>query len=744
MFTNELTKKIISSAYNEAVELHHEYFTPEHLLYVSLFYEKSSFILMECGADIEKLKDDLQKFFAEKFESIENAQPVESEDLIQLFDNSVNHSVSCGKDELDIGNLLISIFSLEHSYAKYFLEKHGITKLCLMDIISHFDKGDYDIFQTEKTVVKDEPTVKYETNDIVEKYAINLTKMAKEGKLDPIVGREDILKRTMQVLIRRLKNNPVHTGEPGVGKTAITEGIAQLIASGKVPSKLKNAQIYRIDLSGLLAGTKYRGDFEKRFKTLLDTLENQENAIIYIDEIHNVVGAGAVTGSTMDASNILKPYLLSGKLRFIGSTTFTEFKKYFEKDSALNRRFQKISVPETSFSETLEILKGLKESYEKHHNVKYTASALKSAVDLSVKYISDRFLPDKAIDVIDEAGARARLFAENDSTLKISEKEIEETVSLMASVPKHSVSANEIKPLKTLDKKLQKDIFGQDDAINTVVKAIRRSRAGFNLPDKPVASLLFIGPTGVGKTELSKRLAYHLGIPFIRFDMSEYQEKHSVARLIGSPPGYVGYEEGGLLTDAVRKNPYCVLLLDEIEKAHEDIYNVLLQAMDYATITDNTGRKADLKNLILIMTSNVGAKDIEKMSVGFASQRKGGKNMIRHMEKVFSPEFRNRLDAVVTFNSMNKEMAMDIAEKSLKDFGKILKEKKIELIICEECIKYLAEKALESIYGAREIHRLIQTEIKDTLIDEVLFGKASKGGKVILQKECKIKIEKGF
>jgi ATP-dependent Clp protease ATP-binding subunit ClpA len=731
MITNDITTKIINAAYNEAVSLNHEYFMPEHILYSSLFFEKSIKILQECGVEIEKLKDDLQNFFSNKVESVNNATPVESNDLIKLFENSASHSLSSGKEEIDIGNLFVSIFTLEHSFAKYFLEKHGVTKLCLMEAISHND------FDTKEDTKID----KNEEDEFIYKYAVNLTEMAINGKLDPIIGREDILQRTLQVLIRRLKNNPIHTGEPGVGKTAISEGIAQLIAKGKVPSKLKNSQLYRIDLSGLVAGTKYRGDFEKRIKKLLDLLEKKENAIIYIDEIHNLVGAGATTGSTMDASNILKPYLLSGKLRFIGSTTFSEFKKYFEKDSALNRRFQRINVPETTKEETLEILYGLKNAYEKHHNVKYSNEAISCAVDLSIKYLNDKFLPDKAIDVIDEAGAKVRLFAESDKEIIITEKEIEETVSIMAAVPKQSMSSDEIKPLKELDKKLLKDIFGQENAVNAVVKAVRRSRAGFNNPNKPVASLLFIGPTGVGKTELSKRLAYHLGIPFIRFDMSEYQEKHSVARLIGSPPGYVGYEEGGLLTDAIRKNPYSVLLLDEIEKAHEDIYNILLQAMDYSTITDNTGKKADLKNIILIMTSNAGAKDIERLTVGFGSSRKGGSNMIKYMEKIFSPEFRNRLDDVVIFNSMSKTMAMQIADKNLKEFARNLKEKNIKLTVRKKCLEYIAEKALESIYGAREIHRIIQQKIKDILIDEVLFGKLSKGGKISLNEKCKITIK---
>ncbi len=730
LHTNKLTSEIITAAYKEAVSRKNEYFVPEHLLFAALYFDKSKKILDTLDVDIKELENDLFRFFDEKLPVLDEADPIESDDLLKIFDMTANHSISCGKDEIDIGDLLASIFLLENSFAKYFLEKQGVTRLDLLNVISHSDND-----LEEET----EPTVKEKIDDkklsFLEKYTINLTEKAKNNEIDPLIGRDKILRRTMQVLIRRLKNNPVHTGEPGVGKTAITEGLARLIVEDKVPKQLKNTEIYYLDLAGLLAGTKYRGDFEERLKKVLNLLEEKENAIVYIDEIHNLVGAGATSGSTMDASNILKPYLLSGRLKFIGSTTDDEYKKYFSKDNALNRRFQKIDVAEPSIDESIEILQGLKERYEEHHNVVYTDEALKSAVKLSAKYINDKFLPDKAIDVIDEAGAKSRLDSDTDETINITDRHIEDTVSLMVSVPKETISESEIEKLKELDKKLANDIFGQDEAINTVVQAIRRSRAGFNTHDKPVASLLFVGPTGVGKTELSKRLAHHLGIPLIRFDMSEYQEKHSVARLIGAPPGYVGYEEGGLLTDAIRKSPYSILLLDEIEKAHSDIYNILLQAMDYGNITDNNGRNADLRNLILIMTSNAGAKEVGKSTVGFSSSPVGNEAMVKKIEDIFNPEFRNRLDAVVSFNPLNIEMAKLITAKSLNEFKELLLKKNIELSIDESVINYFAEKVMDSIYGAREIHRLIQNEVKDEFIELSLFGELKNGGKASLSAE---------
>lgn len=738
MHTNKVTSQIITAAYNEASNRKHEYFLPEHLLFSAMYFDKSMGVLQDCGVNLDQLKEDLQIFFNETIDPIEDIDPIESEGLLRLFEITANHALSCGKENIDIGDVLISLFSLDDSHAKYFLEKQGLTKLAVLEYVSH---GIENIGRVgnESPVAEDseeDDSKKESSHDkdlaFLSQFTVNLTEKARNNEIDPLIGRESVLQRTMQVLIRRLKNNPVHAGDPGVGKTAITEGLATMIAEGNVPEALKGSEIFSLDLGSLLAGTKYRGDFEERIKNVLTILEKQEKAIIFIDEIHNVVGAGAVSGGSMDASNILKPYLLSGKLKFIGCTTHDEYKKYFSKDHALNRRFQRIDVSEPTLDEAIDILNGLKEKYEEHHNVIYSEIALESAVSLSVKYINDKFLPDKAIDVIDEAGAHARLNAENDGTLKIGECEIEATVSLMANVPKHSVSASEIDNLQELDTKLEADIFGQGNAVASVVKAIRRSRAGFNTHDKPIASLLFVGPTGVGKTELTRRLAHHMGVPLIRFDMSEYQEKHSVARLIGAPPGYVGYDEGGQLTDAIRKTPYCVILLDEIEKAHEDIYNVLLQAMDYATITDNNGKKADLKNLILIMTSNAGAKSVGKSSVGFGSIPKGSEAMVKKVEDVFNPEFRNRLDGIVSFNSMDRDMAIKIAQKSLSEFVTTLSEKNVALEIDFSCYEYMAEKALVSIYGAREIHRIVQDKVKDEFIEKVLFGELKDGGKARL------------
>ncbi|MFZ5987647.1 MAG: AAA family ATPase, partial [Bacillota bacterium] len=522
-------------------------------------------------------------------------------------------------------------------------------------------------------------------------------------------------------------------GDPGVGKTAITEGLARMIVENKVPKALKGSKIYYLDMGSLVAGTKYRGDFEERIKKVLNEIQSQEKAIVYIDEIHTIVGAGAVSDGAMDASNIIKPFLTQGILRFIGSTTYEEYKKYFEKDRALSRRFQKIDVTEPSIEDTYKILAGLKEKYEDFHRVKYTDEALHLAAELSAKYIQDRHLPDKAIDVIDETGAYVRLHSSNEEkVITIKEKDIERTVSSIARIPEQSVSRNEIAKLKDLDIRLKSEIFGQDNAVDTVVRAIKRSRAGFNENEKPVASLLFVGPTGVGKTELSRQLSSALDIPIIRFDMSEYQEKHTVARLIGAPPGYVGYEEGGLLTDAIRKTPYCVLLLDEIEKAHPDIFNVLLQIMDYATLTDNNGKKADFRNTVLIMTSNAGAREVGRTMIGFDKRSIDKGTITKEVERIFSPEFRNRLDDIVVFNHINEDMALLIAKKAVRKFEEKLKAKNIKLRVTRKCYKWLAEKGLSSIYGAREILRIVQDKIKTYFVDEVLFGELSKGGTAVI------------
>jgi len=564
---------------------------------------------------------------------------------------------------------------------------------------------------------------------ILRAFTTELTAKARAGEFDPLIGREDILSRTLQVLCRRLKNNPVHVGEPGVGKTALTEGLAQRIAAGKVPKKIRNAKIYALDMGALLAGTRYRGDFEERMKRVLAELQKIENVIVFIDEIHTIVGAGAVSGGAMDASNILKPALASGKLRCIGSTTFDEYRKHFEKDGALSRRFQKIDVPEPTADETLAILKGVKARYEAYHGVAYTDSALEAAVELSHRYINDRRLPDKAIDVLDEAGAVAGMSADEDSGVPtIDRPAVEAIVAKIARIPERSVSSSEVEKLQDLETELKRRIFGQDAAVEKVVEAVKRARAGFRETHKPIASLLFVGPTGVGKTELARQLADVMGVPLHRYDMSEYQERHAVAKLVGAPPGYVGYEEGGLLTEAIRKTPHAVLLLDEIEKAHADIFNALLQVMDYATLTDNTGRKADFRNVVILMTSNAGARDIGRPGIGFEGQPLNRDAVFPALEKTFTPEFRNRLDGVVNFNALTDAVVLEIVRKAVDEFRRQLKAKHVTMEVTEACYAWLVRRGHSPEFGAREIGRLIQDKIKHFFVDEVLFGRLRGGG----------------
>jgi ATP-dependent Clp protease ATP-binding subunit ClpA len=730
---------VFNAAYNEAKLKKHEYFTPEHLLFAALFFDESIEILENCGGDIEGLKDELNKFFNEYIKTVETDEPIESAGLHSVMHYTGTHALSSEKNLIKIGDILVAIYDQEESFASYFMKKDGIKRIDILNYISHGISaiGDFDIdeFGSDEDFDYDidEEEVSFEhpeknQKSILANYTTVLTEKVKNGEIDPIIGREDVLKRTLQVLARRLKNNPIHVGDPGVGKTAITEGLAHLIVSEKVPSILKGSKIFNLDMGGMLAGTKYRGDFEERIKKVLTEISHQEKPIVYIDEIHTVVGAGAVSGGSMDASNILKPFLSDGKIKFIGSTTYEEYKKYFEKDRALSRRFQKIEIKEPSVEETVEILKGLKESYEQHHNVKYTDEAIYWAAELSAKYINDRHLPDKAIDVIDETGAYIRLLNESDKIITVDAGDIERTVSLIAKIPEKSVSTNEINQLKNLENELNAQVFGQEQAITTISKAIKRSRAGFDDEEKPVASLLFVGPTGVGKTEVTKQLAKTLGIKLIRFDMSEYQEKHSVARLIGAPPGYVGYDEGGLLTEAVRKSPYSVLLLDEIEKAHQDIFNVLLQVMDYATLTENNGKKADFRNVIIIMTSNAGAREVGKVMIGFEKRKENRASINKAVERIFSPEFRNRLDEVVVFNGIDKNMALLVAKKEIKQFREKLKEKNVKLTVTTNCYEWLAKKGFSSDFGAREILRVIQDEIKAKFVDEVLFGELKEGG----------------
>jgi ATP-dependent Clp protease ATP-binding subunit ClpA len=745
--------KILSAAYTCAKQNRHEYLTPEHILYSSLFFDEGLSIIENCGGNIEDLKTDLEKYFVDNIALIDNGEPVQTVGFNRVIQTAAMHCFSAGKQFVRIGDIIAAMYTETDSFAAYYLEKYGITRLVILEYISHgitaLSDGSKGSADEKEAFQESTGNSTVQKEDFLSQFTVELVAKAAKNKIDPVIGRQNELRRTIHVLSRRSKNNPIHVGEPGVGKTAITEGLAAMIAKGEVPGKLKGSKIYSLDIGSLIAGTKYRGDFEERVKKVLGELMKKDKAIIYIDEIHTIVGAGAVSGGAMDASNILKPYLTNGNLKFIGSTTYDEYKKHFEKDGALSRRFQKIDIAEPTLDQTFEILKGLKEKYESFHNVTYTEEALRTACELSFKYINDRRLPDKAIDVIDEAGALARLEAgDMEPFVYVDRKSIEKVISGIARIPIMQVTQTEIDKLRTLDEEIKKGVFGQEKAVSAVVKAIRSSRAGFTDGEKPVASLLFVGPTGVGKTELAKQLANILGISLQRFDMSEYQERHAVARLIGSPPGYVGYEEGGLLTDTIRKNPHCVLLLDEIEKAHPDIFNVLLQVMDYATLTDNAGKKADFKNVILIMTSNAGAKDVGKTLIGFENREIDKSAILKEVDKVFLPEFRNRLDGVIVFNDIDIVMARKIVQKQLGLFEKKLREKHVSVEMTESCMEYLAKKGVNSKFGAREIQRAFNDEIKSIFVEEVLYGCLHNGGKAVIDIETdendKVKIKPLF
>jgi ATP-dependent Clp protease ATP-binding subunit ClpA len=744
MEINEELNQIIMSAFNEANARNHEYLTPEHVLYASLFFERGKRIIESCGASIDRLKTKIENHLKTNVPVVQGREPNQSLGFQNIMERAIWHITNAQKGELDIGDIYAAMLEEKESYAAYFLQEEGVTKLDLLNYISHgvsVMPDDYYIKDINEKIDKarDKHGKEHEKKkgkSYLQVFAVELVEKALSNEMEPIIGRKDILEQTIQVLCRRFKNNPIHVGDAGVGKTAITEGLAQLIAAKKVPKPLRDASIYSLDMGALLAGTKYRGDFEERMKKVIAELKEIKNVILFIDEIHTIIGAGAVSGGTMDASNILKPILTSGKMRCIGSTTYEEYTKYFTKDHALSRRFQKIEIPEPTIDESYQILLGIREKYEKYHNVRYEDAALRAAAELSAKHVNDRHLPDKAIDVIDEAGAFARMHREEDGEPDvITTLEIEKIVAKMARIPEKSVSAAEVKSLKNLEEELKKNIFGQDDAIKQVAEAIKRSRAGFHDPDKPIASFLFAGPTGVGKTELARQLASIMGIKLHRFDMSEYQEKHTVARLIGAPPGYVGYEEGGLLTEAIRKTPYSVLLLDEVEKAHPDIFNTLLQVMDYATLTDNNGKKADFHNCIIIMTSNAGAREIGRGIIGYGGEKIQGNAVIDAVEKIFAPEFRNRLDSIVTFNGLSEEIILRIVKKTIDEFKKQLQEKNIIIEVSEECCKWLAAKGYSPEFGAREISRLVQAKIKAFFVDEVLFGDLKAGGKAYIDVE---------
>lgn len=718
---------ILVEAYKIANNKRHEYVTPEHLLLASLKNKRFLEAIKGCGGDAQKLTDNLNDYLDKYVSKVEGKDAKESFGMENILFIATQQAVFSGKNKIDLEHIISALYELENSYAVYYLNEQGINKRDLLFDLCHreseimLENSNDEIFLDNNLNDEYDEAEELDKETIIKKYAKNLTQEVNQINKDPLIGRQDILDRTIQILCRRTKNNPIHVGEVGVGKTAITLGLAKLIVEKKVPEKLKNAEIFSLDVGSLLAGTRYRGDFEERMKVLLDEIMTRENPIVYIDEIHTIVGSGALEGGSLDGASLIKSYLLEGKIKFIGATTYDEYKKYFEKDKGLSRRFQIIDVKEPSKDEAVKILEGLKKNFEDYHNVKYTNRALVSAVNLSSKYINDRYLPDKAIDIIDEAGAYMSMVRKDRRTKKIDEGIIEKIIAKMCNIPKETVEGNEVQSLKNLEATMKKNIFGQDTAIENVVRCIKMSRAGLNDENKPVASMLFVGPTGVGKTEIAKVLANSLGIEFVRFDMSEYGEKHAASKLIGSPPGYVGYEEGGLLTDTIRKKPNCVLLLDEVEKAHRDILNVLLQIMDYATLTDNKGRKADFKNIIIIMTSNAGARYVGKNLVGFLDREVKKDVINEEVKKFFSPEFRNRLDKIIVFNDIDKDMSINIVKKQLAIFNERLKNKNINVTFRESVIEYIADTGTSKEFGAREILRVINTQLKPLLVDKILF-----------------------
>ncbi len=723
-------------AVREAQRRRHEYLTTEHLLYALLFEDAVQRILTACGGDIDSLKQVLEKFFDDHIEPLPATAEVDDEvprqtlALQRLLQRTVLHMQASQQDAVGVGDLLAAILQEENSHACYFLRQQGIERVDLLDYISHHHVASSSAEKPDASPGEAKPDEtakpKQKPTDPLEAFTVDLIARAKEGKIDPLIGRQQELERTILILCRRRKNNPLFVGEPGVGKTAMAEGLALRVAEGNVPELLKDAELFTLDMGALLAGTKFRGDFEERLKAVVAALQKREHAILFIDEIHTIVGAGATSGGSLDASNILKPALGSGDLRCIGSTTYEEYRNLFDKDRALSRRFQKIDLHEPSSDETIEILKGLGSHYEKHHQVKYTEEALESAVQLAVKHLPQRHLPDKAIDVIDEAGAQHRL--DGNPRRPVDLNDIERVVARMARVPMRTISGSDRHRLRYLERDLKRMVFGQNQAIESLVKSIHRSRAGLGHPDKPVGSLLFTGPTGVGKTEVAKQLAAQMGVKFLRFDMSEYMEKHSVARLIGAPPGYVGFDQGGLLTEEVGKNPWSVLLLDEIEKAHPDLFNILLQVMDHGTLTDNNGKEVDFRNVILIMTSNVGGRDMNATPIGFGSRTAAApKNAI---EKVFSPEFRNRLDAVINFNPLDETIMLQVVDKFLRELATQLAEQDVIIKVSAAARKDLARRGYDPLFGARPLGRLIQTELSDPLAERILFGELRDGGEV--------------
>ncbi|MBF4986969.1 ATP-dependent Clp protease ATP-binding subunit ClpA [Methylophilus sp. 14] len=718
-------------AFMDARQKRHELITVEHLLLAMLDNPTAAEVLRACGAKFDTLRSELTQYIEEHTPTVAGTEEVDTQPTLgfqRVIQRAMLHVQSSGKKEVTGANVLVAIYGEKDSHAVFFLHQQGVTRLDVVNFISH---GVAKIQENEPKASSTEQETEGESvsTGALENFTLNLNAQVIAGKIDPLIGRGQELERVIQTLCRRRKNNPLLVGEAGVGKTAIAEGLASRIVSNDIPEVLENATVYSLDMGALLAGTKYRGDFEQRLKAVMKQLAEKPDAILFIDEIHTLIGAGSASGGTLDASNLLKPALSNGSLKCIGATTYQEYRGIFEKDHALSRRFQKIDVQEPSVAETIEILKGLKTKFEEHHSVKYSASALTVAAELSAKYINDRHLPDKAIDVIDEAGAAQRILPKSKQKKIIGNKEIEEIIAKIARIPPKNISSDDRNALKTLERDLKAVVFGQDKAIEVLSSAVKMARSGLGNSSKPIGSFLFAGPTGVGKTEVAKQLAYVLGIELLRFDMSEYMERHAVSRLIGAPPGYVGFDQGGLLTEAVTKQPYCVLLLDEIEKAHPDIFNILLQVMDHGTLTDNNGRKADFRNVTIIMTTNAGAENLSKSSIGFTNS-KDSTDEAADLKRLFSPEFRNRLDATVSFSALSQDVILRVVDKFLMQLEDQLHEKKVDVTFSDELKAYLGRKGFDPLMGARPMARLIQDTIRKALADELLFGRLNDGGHV--------------
>ncbi|SFC56951.1 ATP-dependent Clp protease ATP-binding subunit ClpA [Polaromonas sp. OV174] len=724
-------------AFVEARQQRHEFITVEHLLLALLDNPSAAEVLRACSANVDDLRKSLGNFIKDNTPQVAGTDDVDTQPTLgfqRVIQRAIMHvqSTGSGKKEVTGANVLVAIFGEKDSHAVYYLHQQGVTRLDVVNYIAHgIKKTDppEPAKAGESAAENEEGGEKNEKASPLEQFTVNLNQLAKDGKIDPLIGRNYEVERVIQILCRRRKNNPLLVGEAGVGKTAIAEGLAWRITQKDVPEILAEANVYSLDMGALLAGTKYRGDFEQRLKGVLKALKDKPNAILFIDEIHTLIGAGAASGGTLDASNLLKPALSSGQLKCIGATTFTEYRGIFEKDAALSRRFQKVDVVEPTVQETVDILKGLKSRFEEHHGVKYALAALQAAAELSAKYINDRHLPDKAIDVIDEAGAAQRILPPSKRKKTITKAEVEEIVAKIARIPPANVSNDDRGKLKTLERDLKSVVFGQDKALDVLASAVKMARSGLGKDDKPIGSFLFSGPTGVGKTEAAKQLAYIMGIELIRFDMSEYMERHAVSRLIGAPPGYVGFDQGGLLTEAITKKPHAVLLLDEIEKAHPDIFNVLLQVMDHGTLTDNNGRKADFRNVIIVMTTNAGAETMNKATIGFTNPREAGDEMA-DIKRLFTPEFRNRLDAVVSFKALDETVILRVVDKFLLQLETQLAEKKVEVTFTDTLRKYLGKKGFDPLMGARPMQRLIQDTIRRALADELLFGRLMDGGRL--------------